>query len=114
MGDIHRRQETTMGTQRIIEFETTSDEGAARVGEAVASAFRALAEESPDGVRLAYWRVPGGRRFFALIELADEGRNPLMDVEAARELPGVIAKSVNGGYPQPQVVDPLGSFGFDR
>jgi hypothetical protein len=102
-----------MGTQRIIQFETTSEDGAARVGEAVTAAFRALAEERPDGVRLAYWRAPGDRRFFALIELAEEGRNPLMDVEAVRELPAVIAECVQGGYPHPEVVEPVGSFGFD-
>lgn len=51
-----------MSTQRIIEFETTSEEGVARVNAALASAFAALEAEHPDGVRLAYWRVPGGRR----------------------------------------------------
>ena len=102
-----------MGTQRVIEFETTSNERALRISEALASAFGALAEERPDGVRLAYWRVPGGRRFLALIELAEEDRNPLMDIEAARELPGVIAGCVEGGYPRPEIVEQIGSFGFD-
>ena len=103
-----------MSTQRMIEFETTSDEGATRVGEALASVFGALAKERPDGVRLAYWRVPGGRRFLALIELAENDRNPLMDVAAARELPGVIAQCVEGGYPRPEIVEQVGSFGFGR
>ena len=58
-----------MTTQRMIEFETTSEEGAALVSAALAEAFAALEAERPDGVRLAYWRVPGGRRFFALLRI---------------------------------------------
>lgn len=102
-----------MSMQRMIEFETVSDEGAARVSSALNSAFTALATERPDGVRLAYWRVPGGRRFVALIELADEGANPLLDLAATRNLPGVIGEYVDGGYPRPEVVEKVGSFGFD-
>jgi hypothetical protein len=102
-----------MGTRRMIEFETASDEGAARVGEALVSAFGALAEEQPDGVRLAYWRVPGGRRFLARIESADEGVKPLMDVEAARVLPGVTGECVDGGCPRPKIVEKVGRCGFD-
>ncbi|TNY38220.1 hypothetical protein [Thermomonospora catenispora] len=101
-----------MGVQRVIEFETVSAEGAARVERALAAAFDALAEERPDGVRPAYWRVPGGRRFLALIELAEEDRNPLMDLEATRRLPGIIAECVEGGYPRPQVVERVGDHGF--
>lgn len=98
--------------RRVIEFETVSTEGAARVERALAAAFDALADERPDGVRLAYWRVPGGRRFLALIELADEDRNPLMDIEATRRRPGIIAECVEGGYPRPQVVERVGGHGF--
>jgi len=43
-----------MSTQRMIEFETMSEEGVARVDEKLASAFGALAKEAPDGVCLAY------------------------------------------------------------
>jgi hypothetical protein len=102
-----------MTMQRMIEFETASDEGASRVSSALASAFTALAAQRPDGVRLAYWRVPGGRRFIALIELAEDGANPLLDVAATRVLPGVIGECVDGGYPRPEVVEMVGSFGFD-
>ncbi|ACZ00306.1 MULTISPECIES: hypothetical protein [Thermomonospora] len=101
-----------MGVQRVIEFEAVSEEGAGRVERAVAAAFAALEKERPDGVRLAYWRVPGGRRFLALIELAEEDRNPLMGIEAARRLPEVIAECVEGGYPRPQVVECVGEYGF--
>lgn len=101
-----------MGTQRMIEFETTSDEGDARVTEALVSAFGALDKEQPVGVRLAYWRVPGSRRFLALIELTDAGANPLMDVEATRALPGIIGECVDGGYPRPAIVEKVGSYGF--
>jgi hypothetical protein len=102
-----------MATQRIIEFETVTDGGAARVSEALASAFGALADQRPEGVRLAYWRVPGSRRFVALIELADEGANPLLDLDATRTLPAVIGECVDGGYPRPVTVERVGSFGFD-
>lgn len=101
-----------MSTQRMIEFETTSEEGAARVNEALGSAFGALAKEAPDGVCLTYWRVRSGRRFLALVELADEGTNPLMDIDATRVLPTVIARCVDGGYPRPEVVEKVGSYGF--
>jgi len=101
-----------MSTQRMIEFETASEEGAGRVSSALAGAFAALQAERPDGVRLAYWRVRGGRRFVALIELAEEDANPLLDVAATRMLPGVIGEYVTGGYPRPEVVQTVGSFGF--
>lgn len=103
-----------MSIQRIIEFETTSEEGAARVNAALTSAFVALDAQQPDGVRLAYWRVPGGRRFFALIELDKEDVNPLVGVPAAKALPAVIGDCVDGGYPRPEVVERVGSFGFGR
>ena len=98
---------------RMIEFETTSDEGADQVSSALAAAFTALDKDHPDGVRLAYWRVPGGRRFVALIELATGDASPLLGVPAARALPGVIGEHVDGGYPHPEVVELVGSFGFD-
>lgn len=103
-----------MSTTRIIEFETTSEAAATRVNAALAAAFTALDAERPEGVRLAYWRVPGGRRFLALIELDKEDVNPLLDVAATRALPGVIGECVDGGYPRPQVVERVGGFGFDR
>jgi hypothetical protein len=37
----------------------------------------------------------------------------LLGVPAARALPGVIGKHVDGGYPHPEVVELVGSFGFD-
>ncbi len=49
-----------MGTQRVIEFETTSDEGAARV------------------------------------------------------LPRITGECVDGGYPRPETVGSVGSFGFEH
>jgi hypothetical protein len=52
-----------MSTQRMIEFETVSDDAAERVAQALGAAFAALAEAKPKGVRLAYWRASGGRRF---------------------------------------------------
>ena len=103
-----------MATQRMIEFETTSDEGAERVLEALDAAFAALAQAEPEGVRLAYWRVPGGCRFMALIELADENVNPLLDLDATRRLTAVISDTMHDGYPDPKVVEPVGSYGFGR
>ncbi|HEV2065700.1 MAG TPA: hypothetical protein VGR08_02605 [Thermomicrobiales bacterium] len=73
-----------MSTQRMIEFETTSEEGAARVNEAPGSAFGTLAGEAPDGVCSAYWRDQG-RRF--------------MDIEATRDLPRVTGECVEGDIP---------------
>ncbi|ADP83695.1 hypothetical protein [Pseudofrankia inefficax] len=102
-----------MSTRRLIDFEVTSDEGAERVNEALVGVFEALAGQRPDGVRLAYWRVTGGRRFHALIELVDEGPNPLMDIPASRALPGLIGSCVDGGYPRPVTVELVGSYGFD-
>jgi len=100
--------------QRVIEFETVTDEGATRVEVALAEAFEALDRERPQGVRLAYWRVSGGRGFLALIELSSEQHNPLLDLPATRRLPGVIADCVDGGYPHPLVVQPVGEYGFGR
>lgn len=101
-----------MSTQRMIEFEATTEESAGKIADALAEAFGALAAARPTGVRLAYWRARDTRRFVALIDLTDEGSNPLLDVEAARDLPDVIAGHVEGGYPRPRVVDLLGSYGF--
>jgi hypothetical protein len=101
-----------MTRQRLIQFETTSDDGAERVARTVAAACDALARTAPDGVRLAYWRVPDSRRFVAMIELADENANPLTDLEATRNLPAVIGECVDGGYPRPEVIEPVGSYGL--
>ena len=101
-----------MGTRRMIQFETASVEVAAWVSEAFVSAFGALARELSDGVRLAYWSVPGDRRFLALIELADESANPLINLEATRVLPGIVGECVDGGYPRPDIVAKVGSYGL--
>lgn len=101
-----------MSTRRMIEFETTTEDGAATVAEAVDEAFAALAAAQPTGVRLAYWRVRDAQRFVALIDLDDEGSNPLMEVARVRDLPAVIADHVAGGYPRPEVIDLVGTYGF--
>lgn len=101
-----------MDTKRMIQFETTSDQGAERVSQALDAAFAALAKAAPEGVRLAYWRVSGGRRFTALIDLAYPDTNPLMDVDAVEALPGIIGECVLGGYPRPETVEQVGSYGF--
>lgn len=103
-----------METQRMIEFETSSDEGAEQVRQAVEAAFDALAQERPNGIVLAYWRVCGSRRFVALIALDDEGSNPLLQVDAARQLPETIGACVQGGYPRPQAVEVIGSYNLPR
>lgn len=101
-----------MTAQRMIEFTTTTDEGRQSVTEAVGKTFEALAVAQPGGVRLAYWRSRNGRRFVAMIDLVDEGSNPLLDIGPARELPGVIGEHVAGGCPHPEVMDLLGSYEF--
>lgn len=101
-----------MGTQRMIEFETTSDEGAERIVQTLSVAFEDLAKAQPKGVRLAYWRVSGSRRFTTLIELADENANPLMGIDATRVLPGIIEMCVQGGYPRPEIVEQIGRYNF--
>lgn len=101
-----------MSTPRMIKFETTSEKGAGRVNEAPGSAFGILAKEAPDGVCLTYWRDQGRRRFPALIELTDDGSNPLMDIEATRDLPRVTGECVEGGYPSLEVAEKVGSYGL--
>ena len=102
-----------MSIQRMIDFETTTNDAAEKISAAVQSAFRVLSEAKPKGVRLAYWRVPSSRRFMALIELADEQINPLMDIEATRTLPALISNYVEGGYPRPETVERVAAYGFD-
>ena len=102
-----------MSTWRMIEFETTTDEGQQSVVEAVTQTFEAVVAEQPAGIRLAYWLTRDGRRFVALLELDDEASNPLLSIAAARALPGVIGSHVNGGYPSPEIMDLLGRYGFD-
>ena len=103
-----------MATQRMIEFETSSDEGAEQVRQALEGAFDALAQECPTGVGLAYWQVRGTRRFVALIDLDDEESNPLLQVDVARALPQIIGACVRGGYPRPEVVEQIGSHNLPR
>ncbi len=100
-----------MGTQRMIEFETTSEEGAAKVNEALAPSFGVLVKEAPDGVSLTHGRVRNRRRFPALGELAEEGSKPLMDIGVTRDLPQVTGEGIEGGYPGPEVVERIGSYG---
>jgi hypothetical protein len=103
-----------MATQRMIAFETSSDEEAQRVRQALVAAFDALAHESPAGVGVAYWQVHGSRRFVALIDLDDEESNRLLQVDAARALPRVISACVPSGYPRPEVVEQIGSYDLPR
>jgi|GEM_PF-437722 hypothetical protein len=98
--------------QRLIEF-TTDDSGAEEVESAVKTAFSALTEEQPKLVRLAYWRLQDTNKFVALIELEDEKNNPLLNLDATAALPKVIGSHVEGGYPMPQVIELIGSYGFD-
>ncbi|QVQ50740.1 hypothetical protein J4H86_17890 [Spiractinospora alimapuensis] len=100
-----------MTTRRAIEFETATDEAAARVVAALDEAFTALARERPTGVGLEYWRLGGGRRFLAVIELADDQKNPLLGLEATRVLQTVIGGAAVGGYPTPVPVDQVGTYG---
>ena len=97
--------------QRLIEF-TTDMAGAEEIESAVRTAFEALAEGRPDGVRLAYWRVQDTTRFIALIDLDDEQDNPLLTLDATAVLPRVIGSRLKGGYPIPQVLEPIGRYGF--
>lgn len=87
-----------MSTQRMIEFTATTDEGRRRVTEAIAKIFEALKTEQPEGLRLAYWRSQDGHSFVAMIDLADEGSTPLLDIGPARELPRVIGEHAEGGH----------------
>ena len=98
--------------QRLIEF-TTDDSGAKEVESAVRAAFSTLTEEHPDFVRLAYWRLQDTNKFVALIELEDEKNNPLLNLDRTAVLPKVIGSHVEGGYPIPQVIELIGSYGFD-
>jgi len=52
-------------------------------------------------------------KFVALIELEDEKNNPLLNLDATAALPKVIGSHVEGGYPMPQVIELIGSYGFD-
>ena len=97
--------------QRVIEF-TTDTFGAEKIESALRAAFDVLAEECPDGVRLAYWKVQGTSRFVALIDLDDEQNNPLLSLDATAALPKVIGSHVESGYPMPQPVELIGSYGF--
>lgn len=95
----------------MIEFEATSDDAAARVISALEEAFVTLEREASPGVGLEYWRVGGGRRFLAVIELANDQVNPLRRLEATRVLPTVIEDSAVGGYPTPILIEQVGSYG---
>ena len=97
--------------QRVIEF-TTDTFGAEKIESALRAAFDVLAEECPDGVRLAYWKVQDTSRFVALIDLDDEQNNPLLSLDATAALPKVIGSHVESGYPTPQPVELIGSYGF--
>lgn len=102
-----------MGTQRIIEFETTSDEGAAPDSKALASAFGVLAKEHPDGVRLAYRRMPDSRRFLALIELAEGAPIRCWTWRPRGSCPASSGSASTADTHAPEIVEQVGSFGFD-
>lgn len=98
--------------QRLIEFTTDAD-SVQEIEAAVTSAFSALGEARPEGVKLAYWKVPETHRFVAVIELEDAQHNPLLEIDAAAALTRVIGERVEGGYPVPQAVELIGSYGFE-
>ena len=97
--------------QRVIEF-TTDTFGAEKIESALRAAFDVVGGECPAGVRLAYWKVQGTSRFVALIDLDDERNNPLLSLDATAALPKVIGSHVESGYPMPQPVELIGSYGF--
>jgi hypothetical protein len=50
-----------VNTRRTTEFETTPNDDSTRVSAARRSAFGAVSDRQPDGVRRAHRRVPGAR-----------------------------------------------------
>jgi len=103
-----------MSTQRMFEIETFSDEEAACICQALSAAYDALAQASRAGMGLAYWQGRDTCRFAALADLADGEAKPLLHLDAARALAEVIGDWVPGGYPHPEVVDLIGSYGSSR
>jgi hypothetical protein len=96
-------------TQRMIRFETSTDEGVVRTRAALSRAFEALAEQRPAGVGPTYRQVRGSRRFVALTDLPDDEANPRLQVDAAWVRPRIIGDCVPGGYPRPTVVEHVGA-----
>ncbi len=97
-----------MMTRRMIQFETSTDEGVVRTRGALSLAFEALAEQRPAGVGLTYRQVRVSRRFVALMDLPDDEADPRLQVDAAWVLPRIIGDRVPGGYPRPTVVEHVG------
>lgn len=87
-----------------------AEEGVAEVLDAIESAFAAVEQEQPEGIRYAYLRGAGGTEFLAVLDLDENVENPLPGMEAARRLQATVAKWATGPAPVPQPLDVVGSY----
>jgi hypothetical protein len=86
------------------------EEGVDDVVRAVESAFAAVNDRQPDGIRWRYWRRAGSTEFVALLDLDEGIENPLLAIDAAKELQATVAKWALGAPPAPQPLQLLGSY----
>lgn len=93
----------------IVRYDV-AEEGVAAVATAVETAFAAVRELAPDGIRYSYLRRAGSTEFVALLHLADNTENPLPGIDAARQLQATVAKWVIGDPPAPGAFEVLGDY----
>jgi hypothetical protein len=93
----------------IVRYDV-AEEGVVEVATAVETAFAAVRELAPDGVRYSYLRRAGSTEFVALLQLADGMENPLPGIAATRQLQAVVAKWAVGDPPAPQAFEVLGDY----
>lgn len=97
-------------TVLIVSYQVP-DEGVAPVTAAVEKAFKAVAEQAPPNLKYDYYRRSGTNSFVGVLELPDGVENPLIGIEAARELQATVAKWAIGETQGPQPLEVLGSYG---
>ena len=99
-----------MAMQRMIEFGTSSDEGAEQVRQALEATFRRPGAGVPHRSRSG---VLAHSRHSSLRDPDRPGRRGA-EPAAARALPQIIGACVPGGYPRPEVVEQVGSSNLPR
>jgi hypothetical protein len=84
----------------------------AELEKAAAEMFAAIEAAQPQGVRYAWCRLPGDETYVLLVDLEDDGDNPLTSVPAFKDVQNSLK---NDWIAEPIVMEqltPVGSYRF--
>ncbi|MFF2328457.1 MULTISPECIES: hypothetical protein [unclassified Streptomyces] len=93
---------------QIVRFSTTTEQ-APEAEDAIRVLFAAVDEAAPTGIEYTAVRVHEGPEFLLILNLADAGANPLLEIPAALEFRTKVVAWAGAPVP-PQPVTVLGRY----